>query len=113
MLSAVTKINKQIGELAPVLNSPAIDGDVSVSSDNKDVPVAVMAKRHKGTLYLFAVAMRAGSTKAKFTLPALKGSRAIDVLGEKRTILSKDGVFCDAFEPWDVHLYRAVDNNSK
>jgi hypothetical protein len=46
MLSAVTKINKQIAELAPVLNSPTIDNDVIVSPANKDVPVAVMTKRY-------------------------------------------------------------------
>jgi hypothetical protein len=111
MLSAITEINKQINALAPVLNSPTIDGDVSVSSDNENVPVAVMAKKHKGTRYLFAVGMRDGKTKAKFTVPALKGRLTIEVLGENRTILSNDGVFSDSFEAWDVHLYR-IDNKS-
>ena len=106
MLSAVTEINKQINELAPVLNSPAINGDVSVSSDNKDVPVAIMVREYKGARYLFAVGMRDGSTKVKFIMPALKGRMTIEVLGENRTILSKDGVFSDTFEAWDVHLYR-------
>ncbi len=106
MLSAVTEINKQISELAPVLNSPIIDAGVSVSSDNKNVPVAVMAKKYKGASYLFAVGMRAGSTKATFTAPALKGRPTIEVLGENRTIISKDGAFSDTFEAWDVHLYR-------
>lgn len=112
MLSAVTEINKQINALAPVLNSPTIDGDVSVSSDNKDVPVAVMAKKYKGERYLFAVGMRAGSTKATFTAPVLKGRQTIEVLGENRTILSKDGIFRDTFEAWDVHLYRIADQNT-
>ena len=106
MLSAVTEINKQISALAPVLNSPTIDSDVSVSSDNKDVPVAIMAKKYKGARYLFAVGMRDSSTNATFTIPALKGRGTIEVLGENRTILSKDGVFSDTFDPWDVHLYR-------
>ncbi len=106
MLSAVTEINKQISALAPVLNSPTLDGDVNVASDNKDVPVAVMAKKYEGAGYLFAVGMRDGSTTAKFTIPALKGNRTVEVLGENRTILAKDGVFSDSFDPWDVHLYR-------
>ncbi|MHC4537911.1 MAG: hypothetical protein ACYS6K_28610 [Planctomycetota bacterium] len=112
MLSAVTKINKQIKALAPVLNSPTIDSGVSVLSDNKDVPVAVMAKKYKDARYLFAVGMRDSSTKAKFTIPALKGNRTVEVLGENRTILSKDGVFSDTFEAWDVHLYRIADKNT-
>jgi len=112
MLSAVTEINKQINDLAPVLNSPTIDGDLIVSSDNKNVPVAVMTKKYKGARYLFAVGMRAGSTKVKFTLPAIKGKPTVEVLGENRTILSTDGVFSDTFEPWDVHLYRIPDKNT-
>ncbi len=112
MLAVVTGINKQISELAPVLNSPTIDGDVTVSSDNKDVPVAVMTRKYKGERYLFAVGMRDGITKAKFTIPALESSRAIKVLGENRTILSKDGVFSDSFEAWDVHLYRVEGKNT-
>jgi hypothetical protein len=109
MLSAVTEINKQIGELAPVLNSPTIDNDVIVSSVNKDVPVAVMAKKYKGARYIFAVGMRDGKTKAKFTMRALEGRRTIDVLGENRMIVSKEGLFHDNFDEWDVHLYRIAE----
>lgn len=112
MLSAVTEINKQINTLAPVLNSPTIDAGVSVSSENADVPVAVMAKKYKDAMYLFAVGMRNDKTKATFTAPALKGERAVEVLGENRTILSKDGVFSDSFEAWDVHLYRIADKRA-
>lgn len=106
MLSAVTVINRQISELAPVLNSPTVNGTVSVSSDNKDVPVAVMAKKYEGARYLFAVGMRDGKTKAKFAVRSLEGKKTVEVLGENRTIISKDGVFRDSFETWDVHLYR-------
>jgi len=112
MLSVVTKINKQIAELAPVLNSPAIDNDVIVSSANKDIPVAVMTKRRKGAKYLFTVAMRNGKTSAQFTMPTLKGKRTVEVLGENRTIVSKDGIFTDSFDSWDVHLYRIVDKDT-
>ncbi len=112
MLSEVTKINKQINALAPVLNSSTIDADVSVSSENEDVPVAIMAKKYKAARYLFAVGMKAGSTKATFTAPALKGSLTVEVLGENRTVLSKDGVFSDSFDSWDVHLYRVEDKNT-
>ncbi|MCP4610997.1 MAG: hypothetical protein GY845_20000 [Planctomycetes bacterium] len=112
MLSAVTEINKQINTLAPVLNSPTIDAGVSVASENKNVPVAVMAKKYKDAMYLFAVGMRNDKTKVTFTAPALKGKRTVEVLGENRTILSKDGVFSDSFEAWDVHLYRIEDKKT-
>ena len=89
-----------------------INGDLSVSSDNEDVPVVVMAKEYKGAMYLFAVGMRDGKTKTTFTAPALKGSQTIEVLGENRTILSQDGVFSDIFDSWDVHLYRVENTNT-
>jgi hypothetical protein len=110
MLSAVTNINRQIIHLAPVLNSPTLDKAASVSSENESVPVAVMAKRHGGAFYLFAVGMRNGETVAKFTVNGLTGEKKVEVLGENREILSKNGIFRDKFEAWDVHLFRITDS---
>jgi hypothetical protein len=113
MLEAVTALNGQITALAPVLNSPTVDPvklqerkSGIVESEDSAVPIAVMAKRWNANLYLFAVAMREGTTKAKFSLRKLEGIRAVEVLGEKRAVTADDGVFEDQFRPWDVHLYR-------
>jgi hypothetical protein len=106
MLSAVTAINHQITELAPVLNSPTIEDTASVSSSNESVPVATMVKKHDGATYLFAVAMRGDKTTATFTLQPTEGVKSVEVIGENRTIAINDGVFKDDFEAWDVHLYR-------
>lgn len=105
MLSEVTAINKQIAALAPVLNSPTVENLVAVTSSNSDVPIAVMAKRHAGAVYIFAVCMRSAETAATFTVQGLKGQGAVEVLGEDRRINGKDGVFNDKFKAWDVHLY--------
>ena len=106
MLSAVTEINRQITELAPVLNSPTIEAAASVSSSNQAVPVDIMVKKHDGATYLFAVAMRPDKTTATFTLRHAQGVKTVEVIGENRTIAVKNGVFKDNFEAWDVHLYR-------
>lgn len=106
MLSAVTAINRQIIELAPAINGPTLKDAVRVSSDNNDVPVAVMVKRYGGAAYVFAVCMRGGNTSVKFTVGGLKGERAVEVLGENRKIVSMNGLFEDGFKEWDVHLYR-------
>jgi len=106
MLSSVTAINRRILGLAPVLNSPAVKDGVKISSDNKEVPVAVMIKKYNRATYLFTVGMRNGSTSATFTVLGLAGENNVEVLGEDRTILSKNGVFKDKFNAWDVHLYR-------
>jgi hypothetical protein len=104
MYAAVTRTNRQIGELAPVLNSPTVAQAATVAS--KDSPIAIMMKRRGGAVYLFTVALRAAATQAQFTIRGLSGRRTVEVLGEDRTRESKDGVFEDEFQPWDVHLYR-------
>ena len=106
LLQAVTALNQQITRLAPVLNSPTIAEGASVSSDDENIPVAVMMKRHEGATYLFAVAMRAGTTGATFAIPGLEGQKTVEVLDENRTLASANGVFVDRFEPYEVHLYR-------
>lgn len=109
MLSEVTRLNEQIHDLAPVLNTPTVNDGVRVSSDNRNVTVEFMSKKYKGARYLFTVAMRAGKTKAEFSVPDLRDNKVVEVLGENRTIISKEGIFRDNFDQWDVHLYRIAD----
>jgi len=106
MLAAVTAINRQVTELAPVLNSSTVTGTACVASSNEDVPIALMMKKYKDAVYVFAVGMREGSTDAIFTLGGIEGQKQVEVIGEKRTIESINGVFRDKFEPWDVNIYR-------
>jgi len=106
MLSAITAINRQITELAPVLNSPTIEDAADVSSSSEAVPVAMMAKKHNDATYLFAVAMRNDKTTATFTIKHAESVKNVEVIGENRTINVENGVFKDSFEAWDVHLYR-------
>ncbi len=105
MLAAATAINRQITELAPVLNSPPMTPGATVRSENVDVPVATRLLRRAGTTYLFAAAMRAGETKVTFQLPDLKSDVAVEVLGENRRLTARDGSFQDDFGLWGVHLY--------
>jgi len=107
MLAAITRINKQITALAPVLNSPTIAGGIRAVPADPDVPIAVMMKRHKGAVYVFAVAMRQGSTKVRFGMTEPAGTRDIEVLGENRKLTCRNGIFEDEFGAWDVHLYKA------
>ena len=106
MLTGITAVNRQITELAPVLNSSTIQGQATVSSSNENVPVAIMLKKYKDATHLFTVAMRDGKTETIFVVNGLDGERKVEVLGENRTLVSKNGVFKDSFNPWDVHLYK-------
>lgn len=106
MLAEVSRINKQIQELAPVLNSPAINDAVEVFSLNPDVPVHTMVKRYEGATYLFAVGMRNAPTTAVFQLRNFSGKAKVEVIGENREIPMQKGRFQDDFRPYDVHIYR-------
>jgi hypothetical protein len=105
MVAQVTAINRQITELAPVLNSATIAEGALVES-SQEVPVEVLVKRHGGATYVFAVGMRDGSTTARFQLPDVTGRGTAEVIGESRSLEVVDGSFRDEFSPWAVHLYR-------
>ncbi len=104
----VGAINRQIHDLAPVLNAPETPGVATVASSAKDVPIDILARRHKGETYVFAVAMREGETTGTFTLPGAKGDDRVEVLGEGRTIEAKGGTWTDRFPGYGVHLYRVA-----
>jgi len=111
MAKAVGDINKQIHALAPVLNSPTVEGLVGATSYKVETPVDIMVKRHGGAVYVFAVAMRDGdASRAVFRVKPLDASvpprGTVEVLGENRTIEMADGVFADEFAGYAVHLYR-------
>ncbi len=106
MTAAVTDINNRIHSLAPVLNSPTVAGGASVQSSNPDVPVDLMVKHHDGDIYLFAVAMRYGTTTATFQVADAPATATAEVLGEDRSINVLGGQFQDAFDPVGVHLYK-------
>jgi len=106
MLGEVTRINARIHALAPVLNGPTRQGVATVESSNPDVPVAVLVKEHGGNLYVFAVAMRAGATRARFRVQGDRPVADIEDLESDREIAITGNTFSDTFDDWQVRLYR-------
>jgi hypothetical protein len=105
MLAEVTRINRQIHELAPVLNAGTSEV-ADVTTSDAAVPVEILVKRHCGALYIFAVAMRDGTTTVEFKVADPPGATTVEVLGEDRRLTASDGIFKDTFDRWAVHLYR-------
>ena len=105
MSREVEAINRQVRELAPVLNSPDVVKGASLASSQEGVPVDFVVQRHAGRTYLLSVAMRDGETTATFTLPG-QGDVHVEVLGEGRTIEAIGGRWEDRFAGYQVHLYR-------
>lgn len=117
MSQAVGAINRQIHDLAPVLNSPSIAGALKVSVTPAVVDaemarllgpkgIAACVKRHGGSTYLFAVRMEASPAKAVLEVAGLAETATAEVLGENRAIPVRGGRFADEFAPYAVHLYR-------
>ena len=105
MLAAVTAINKQITDLAPVLNGPHVPDVASVHSSQPDVPIDLTVRRYGDTIYVFAVAMRNAPIRGRFEIKSQSPRSTADVIGEHRRIAIKEGRFEDEFQPYDVHLY--------
>ena len=105
-LKGVTAINRQITELAPVLNSPTVLYGAEVVSSDPSVPIATMVKRHDGSTYLFAVCMRDKAVSGSFLVSGVTGqAEAVDLkTGVHTSVL--DGKFDADFDPYGVRLYR-------
>ena len=108
ILAAITRINAQIGALAPVLNS-AETVEVAVAAAVEEVPIDALARRYGADLYLFAVPMRLGATEGAFEIAGLVGHLEAEVLGEDRVVEVVDGRLVDAFEIYQVHRYQIAD----
>ena len=106
MLQAITTLNRQITDLAPVINSPTIPNAMTVTTTPENVPIATMLKRYGDATYLFAVGMRNKKVSASFQIHEVTGQHKLNVIDEDRNLTTHDGTFEDSFNPWDVHLYR-------
>jgi hypothetical protein len=106
MLSAVTAINRQIHDLAPVLNSPTAPDDATVHSSDPQAPIDIMVKRMPDATYVFAVGMRNRPARGSFSLADLPPGATAQVLGEERRLSIHGGRFSDEFSPYGVHLYQ-------
>ena len=113
MLDAVTRVNAEIRDLAPVINSSTFHYGAEVTSSQPEIPVDVMVKRHDGAVYVFACGMRNGPTDASFLVSGLGELAVAEVMGENRTIDVGNGSFTDSFEPWGVHIYRCKNVTGK
>jgi hypothetical protein len=105
MAHAVTLINAEITELAPVLNSPELDEDLLTETTN-DVPVAATYRSRQNHYYIFAVNMRDEAATATFNISSVSTAGRVEVLYEDRTIEADDGLFQDEFSGYAVHRYR-------
>lgn len=102
--AALTRLNRELTELATVLNTQSYA--ITSRSTNDAVPVRAVLKRVGAERYVFASGMANGSTTATFELGGIDGTTRVEVIGEAREITPTEGAFQDDFAAYDVHLYR-------
>ena len=100
IVEEVTRDNRLIASLAPVLNSKTVAGAVKVSTST----ISTMVKQYDKAMYVFCVAMDKAGSAARFetSLPSAR----VEVIGENRTLAMANGAFADSFAGYGVHLYR-------
>jgi len=101
----VASINRQIHELAPVLNSPDVKPGERVEKSGKPGAISALTKKHGGATYVFAVSLLPEETTAKFQLPDRPDAK-VEVIGENRSLEAPGGAWSERFEGYQVHLYR-------
>lgn len=101
---ALTRINRELRELSPLLNSQSYR--FTPVSSNAALSVRAVLKRSGSEHYLFSANATDAATTARFSLSGLRDVTRIEVIGEGRNLAPSSGSFEDAFEPYAVHLYR-------
>jgi hypothetical protein len=103
----VTRLNRQIARLAPVLNAPFADQVTTVAG-----AVDTMTKWAGGELYVVAGAAQDRAQTAAFTLSCVR-TGTVHVVDEDRTIPLRAGSFRDRFADGNaVHVYRVEGTGS-
>jgi len=106
---------RMVGEIVPLV-------DVLTARDNLPVPavallsgpakdalgndsVSVMARKHEGHLYLFALNSASRPVRARIALPGDAAGGTV-LYEENRAISARAGSLTDDFQPGEVHIYK-------
>lgn len=106
MLRSVTATNKQIQEMAPVLNSPTWLGSAIVAPSGGEPTIDVMVKRYKSAAYVFAVNTHPTPVKASITLGGLRDKATVEFMDEDKKLTASGDRFEAEFQPYEVHIFR-------
>lgn len=103
IVGEVTRTDRIIGSLAPVLNTPNVSGKVVQKSS---APIAAMVKLHDNVLYIFAVAMSNVASRLQLAIEGLDRDIGAEVICEQRRVSIGQGILEDSFDGYGVHIYK-------
>lgn len=107
LLGAVTRLNRQITELAPVLNSPSLLDAVAIESDLEKPSLDVMCKRYGNSLYVFVANVRPEKSVAKMRLlnPSSASTQAREIENGSEVMI-RDSIINLEIAGYGIVLYR-------
>jgi hypothetical protein len=97
----IEETNRELAELAPALQTKAVDGSAA------DPRIKVGVRELEGALYIIAVNSTTDDVTTQIKVDGL-GDSKIAALGEGRTLSASTGELADSFEPLAVHVYVAA-----
>ena len=114
LLAAVTSINRQIIELAPVLNSRDITDAIVFATPSQETPIQVLVKRHAGSLYLLASNESPNTATAilEVTVP-LAASAKLKPLAKESPIEIRDSKILLELPGYGIGLYRLDESSPR
>jgi hypothetical protein len=102
----VKSVNRQIKDLAPVLNAPSVTSDWTTN-----LSIRAMVKWYAGNFYVFAGSSENTASTGVFSLPCV-GDAIAERLGEGGSVPVSGGSFSDSFADGNaIHSYR-IDGGS-
>jgi hypothetical protein len=106
LLQAMSDVNKQITELAPILNSPDLPLKVTCKSEGS--ATAAIARKRGDSIYIFAVEMEGRQSWATFTFENDRGNYRVEPLDSGRRVQAVNGVFKEdnALNAREVRIYK-------
>ena len=104
-LAAVTMLNHQIHQLAPVIYQSNSNNIIGLEDIQGSSLVDYVVKIYEGATYIFSVGMRDEQTIKRFTLKSYPDG-VVEVLGEDRQLSLVDSQFEDRFNGYQAHLYK-------
>jgi hypothetical protein len=97
----VKSVNRQIKDLAPVLNALSVTSDWTTNSS-----IRAMVKWYGGKFYVFAGSRENTASTGTFSLPCI-GDATAERLGEGGSVPVSGGAFSDSFADGNaIHIYR-------
>lgn len=114
LLEGVTSINRQVIELAPVLNSPDITDAIVFASPQPETPIQVLVKRYQGSLYLLASneSPKPAAATLQVTVPLADGAQ-LKPIADGSPIELRDAKFKLELPGYGIGLYRLDESSPR